>query len=131
MAAILHFTWIQKRSTETAPLDKARAIKRDDPWIKTIEFYESDGTTLRPITGTITGQLRLEPLTEGVTEPTPVATMTIDDTNKAAGSIVVSLPREITRDLPSKGFYDIQIDGGATIMEGKWAVADDVTRVPL
>ena len=134
MAGILHFTWDPVDSTETRPVDSARAIKRGDTFARTVRFWtDSTKTTPRSLTGTFLCQLRLKEI--GPTNPTEpvVATVTVDDTNAATGVLILGMDPAVTLDLPKSGVWDLQNDVTgviSTLIGGKFATDNDVSRAP-
>ena len=134
MAGILHFTWDPVDSTETRPVDSARAIKRGDTFARTIRFWtDSTKTVARPLTGTFLCQLRLKEI--GPSNPTEpvVAEVTVDDTDAATGVLVLRMEPDVTVALPKSGFWDLQNDVAGvvtTLIGGKFATDNDVSRAP-
>lgn len=133
MAAILHFNWKPKRSTDVRPLDRAPALKRHDTWATEIRLMTNGATpTPRDVSAlSYAAQIREEPVVTGVATGAPLAEMDVDMTDAATGVLVLRLTSDQTRDLPSAGFWDLQQDDGGTLttlIAGKIVVVDDVTR---
>lgn len=129
MPGILNLTFKPAIGATPGP-GTANAIYRGDTYAHIIRFWNDDEETdAFDIEGDVTAQIRTARLTAADETPgDPLATFTVQVVDNA---ITVSLTPEQTLELPSAGFWDLQVDNEGvltTLLMGKVKVLDDVTR---
>lgn len=128
MPGILNLTF--KPAIGAVPgVGTANAIYRHDSYAHIISFWnDAEETDPFDITGTVTAQIRTARLTADATADDPLAEFTVQVVDN---TITVSLTSAQTTDLPSAGFWDLQVNNGGiitTLLMGRVKVLDDVTR---
>lgn len=115
----------------TLDLTGEDAIVRDDDYELVLPFVDGSNEPFPVDEYTFAAQIRREP--NGRAEGELIATFDIDDSDAAAGTIVLSLDRDTTRDIGDDvGCWDLQVttvDGAAdTWLKGTVDIEGDVTR---
>jgi hypothetical protein len=131
MYAILNLNWVPSASSTEPAAGQASALVRGDTYAHSFTFYEDvDAATPVPfeIEGDIAAQLRTAKLPDETADTALASFVVTVDVNV----ITISLTPEETLDLPSAGYWDLQQDLSGvvtTLLQGKFKVVDDVTRV--
>lgn len=112
--------------TEPARLDLK--IVSGDSFTRTIRLQEQGGAPI-DLTG-LTGRAQIRDRPKGKL----LAEFTVDIPTPTNGEVTFSLDTTQTRDLPGKGVWDLELDGGPTnthtIVSGEVCVLPDVTVAP-
>lgn len=98
-------------------------IRQGDPYVHTITAQAADGTP-KNVSGTWAAQIRRNPLDTDV-----AATFSVDTSDAASGTVVLSLTEEQTAALaPGRYVWDVDWSGVGTPIGGSVVVQPDVTR---
>jgi hypothetical protein len=98
-------------------------IRRGDPYPHVINGQNADGSP-KDLSGTWAAQIRRYPDADEV-----AATFTVDASQAASGTVVLSLTEEDTAALVPGGYvWDVQWSGHGTPIGGAATVTADVTR---
>lgn len=143
MAAVLDLTWSPTRVNPTPPSGQAPALYRNSTYSLTFRlFADAAHQTALEVddAATFSAQLRLSRLTADETPGDPLAealtvvsteTVTVDAGTIDVTTVTMSFSKEQTKDLPVKGFWDMDMDIGDvrdTLFSGRYKVLNDVTR---
>lgn len=135
MPGILHLDWDPSaKSAGTAPpAGHANALYRGDTYEHEFQLWQDEAKTVPfEITDPVFAQIRPRRLDEDDLVAAPLASFTCDVSGAGLNIITITLLAAQTLVLPSKGFWDLQVnnvDPITTLLLGKVVVLDDVTRV--
>lgn len=126
MFAILDLSWKPSVSQTEPPAGKGPALIRDDPY--THVFVVTDGWA--DLGGEeFEAQIRPARLGGATDDPATVDFTVTTEQDVDDLRIVLALTAAQTLELPTSGYWDLQMVDGQTLLAGKVKVLDDVTRV--